>query len=108
MRSSIVNPVSGEKMFLLWDSVHNFKNVYNNWVNKGTFEYPAFDEDSYVPLVADFNDIRALHDREKHLPVKTAHELKTMSMRPSNIDRLSVQHAVSVFDDSTLSALKFL
>ena len=28
------NPVSGERLHLLWDSVHNYKNVYNNWIKE--------------------------------------------------------------------------
>uniref|UniRef100_A0A1I8GGX4 P-type phospholipid transporter n=1 Tax=Macrostomum lignano TaxID=282301 RepID=A0A1I8GGX4_9PLAT len=36
LQSSIPNPLSGEPLFLLFDPVHNFKNILNNWISRQT------------------------------------------------------------------------
>ncbi len=108
----------GHPLFLLFDTTHNMKNIYNNWVskqlecinffsgialelsisqvNRDVFKMP----DGYTDLIgggstAHFSHIKNLFFKEEHLPLKVAHKLKRISLNPNNIARTSPLHALS-------------
>lgn len=41
LKTSIDHPYSiGEYLYLMFDPTHNFKNAFNNWVNRKILSYP--------------------------------------------------------------------
>ncbi len=48
LKPSVLNPVTGEKMFLLIDLVHNVKNVYNCWQRRKNFKCPSSADRSWT------------------------------------------------------------
>ena len=63
--------------FLLFDTTHNFKNIFNNWINKKIFLLPArTDVDDEVPKLTDnFHHVEKLYATEEAMPLKVAHKL---------------------------------
>ena len=80
------------------------KNVYNNWLNKGIWKGPLFEEKE---IEANFEHIRKLYSLERGKPVKLAHRLSEKCLSPSSIERCNVQLSNSVFHESTAQALYF-
>ena len=98
IKPSILHPTkSNEKLFLLIDPTHNFKNLFNNWVNTKRFYFPNGFEDLFPESgYADFQHIKDLYFKEELSELKIAHSLKKHSLCPSNIARTSPQHALSI------------
>ena len=98
------------KLFLLFDFTHNLKNIFNNFVNKTKMILPAgHAEILHVNGIctASFLHMKQLYSKEENLPLKVGHALKKASLNPVNISRTSPQHALSIFHESTVTALKF-
>lgn len=105
LRPFIDHPLkTDEKLFLLFDFTHNFKNLFNNWINKKKMEPPAseFPEIFGGECIASFNHLRQLHAHEENKPLKAAYSLTRKSLNPHNISRTSPQHALSKFVSSCL------
>ncbi len=107
LKTNIPHPVlKEEELFLLFDSVHNFKNIYNNFQNKKVFVAPGF-EDSSAKLSADFKHLEQLYDYELGKPAKMAHKLSEKALHPTALEKTNVKLADSVFHDSTIAALDY-
>lgn len=104
--SFITNPISGNPLYLLFDPVHNFKNIFNNWHTKGIFEYPDFHDPSQV-LTADFTCLSQLYELEVGNPCRIAHKLNKRVLNPASLEKTNVSLACAVFDESTISAAKY-
>lgn len=107
--SSFTNPMDPNKtIFMLYDFVHIFKNIWKNWLNlknvHQTFTYCGFEDDS--PKYAKFQDIKNLYESEKKLIVKQAYKLQYKCLYPSVLERQKVHLADSIFHHSTISCLK--
>ncbi|CAM1313864.1 Uncharacterised protein r2_g2436 [Pycnogonum litorale] len=50
LRAEVKNPINKKPLFLLFDPVHNFKNIYNNFVSKKVLKFPNFSVNSSDPL----------------------------------------------------------
>lgn len=100
---------SSIRTFLTFDSVHDFKNFRNNWVNQKdvnkTFVFPDFD-DFNIKREARFLDLRRLYRKNRFMLLKNASKLSHRSLFPSNLDRQKVSLACHVFHESTLAAVK--
>ena len=104
---SILHPMESEsRLFLAFDSVHNLKNCYNNFVNKRNFKCPDWDNFSKV-IAPSFSHIEELYRIERGKPVKLAHKLTDKMLHPSAIEKTNVSLADGVFHDSTIHAMKF-
>ena len=107
----INHPIRAEaKLFILFDFTHNLKNIFNNFVNKTKMTLPDGHRDILnVDGVcnASFLHVKKLYSKEENLPLKIAHALKKGSLNPVNISRTSPQHALSIFHESTVNALRF-
>ena len=106
LTSSVAHPITKKPLFLLFDSVHNFKNVYNNLYNRRELAFPDFD-DPDVKHCASFDDICSLYAKELQRPLKMAHKLNAKSLEPKNIEKTSVKLASAIFHESTLNALNY-
>ena len=105
LKTHITDPVTGQSIFLLFDPVHDLKNVYNNFQSRVLFECPAIDGMLPDGCIASFKDIVALQIHEADKPLKIASRLTTSSLDPKSIEKTSVKLAVSVFCESTRNAL---
>lgn len=102
---------SDHKIFLTFDSVHNFKNLRNNWLNQKdpekTLIFPPFIAGEGQPLLtAKFKDVIDLYKEECNSLVKTAPRLNFKTVCPTSIERQNVQLVQNIFTESTLTALK--
>ncbi|VEN41670.1 unnamed protein product [Callosobruchus maculatus] len=103
------NPKDSEKaIFLLFDFVHIFKNIWKNWLNLknlyNTFVFCDFTSDKLK--YAKLQDIKNIYEKEKTLLTKQAYKLNFKSLYPSNLERQKVHLADNVFHQSTISSLK--
>ncbi|KAJ3644415.1 hypothetical protein Zmor_022148 [Zophobas morio] len=104
------NPLhSNMPIFLTYDFVHLFKNIYNNWLNRKdnlkTFTYPDFNNFEHVKQ-ARLEHIRIFYNQEKELMVKKAFKLNRKTLYPNNFERQNVKLSDNVFHDTTIAALK--
>lgn len=107
--NSFPNPdYPDKKIFVLYDFVHIFKNIWKNWMNlknlDQTFVYNDFDDD--ILRYAKFQDIRDIYHDEKCQIIKKAYKLNFKSVYPSILERQKVNLADNVFHQSTIAHLK--
>ena len=103
--SDLEQPNPDPDVYLLFDTVHNFKNVYNNFINKGMFECPDFNGEKIGNPM--FAHIVKLYDLELQKPAKMAHKLTEKVLHPSAIERTNVKLFDSMFHESTIHALQY-
>lgn len=86
-----------ERLFFLFDFTHNFKNIFNNFVNKKVMSPPTVQHEDVLGEVccARFQHIAQLYAMEESKSLKIAYGLKKASLNPSNIARTSPLHAIS-------------
>lgn len=98
-----------QDIFVLFDHVHIFKNIRNNWINLKnfdlTFVYPDFNDHSKQKK-ASFNHLRKQYTDESKLQIRQAYKLCHKSLYPGNLDRQKVYLVDNIFHDSTISALQ--
>ncbi|KAG1673397.1 hypothetical protein GQR58_015608 [Nymphon striatum] len=108
LKPQVKNPINGNPLFVLFDPVHNFKNVYNNFQSKKIFKYPDFNSiDSISINTASFHDLIDLCNIESDKPIRMAHKLTTTCLNPISIEKTCVKLACAIFHESTRDALKF-
>ena len=101
----IDNPLKSQnRIFLLFDPVHIFKNFYNNFINKKFFVCPLFENEVLKPNMEHVIDI---YKTELGKSVKIAHRLSDKVLHPASIERTNVSLADAMFHESTIAALKF-
>ncbi|CAH1978417.1 unnamed protein product [Acanthoscelides obtectus] len=103
------NPKSSEKnIFLLFDFVHIFKNIWKNWINLKNLHktFVCYDFTNDELKYAKFQHIENIYEKEKCLLTKQAYKLNFKSLYPSTLERQKVHLADNVFHQSTISALK--
>ncbi|VEN43153.1 unnamed protein product [Callosobruchus maculatus] len=98
-----------EKIFILFDFVHIFKNIRNNWLNQKEVEkafiFPDFNDYS-IELKASFLDLRDLYKLEINKTTKRAFKLNEKSLYPNNLERQNVTLVDNIFHESTIAALQ--
>jgi hypothetical protein len=105
LQTYIPHPVnSGSKIFLLFDSVHAFKNIYNNLINKGEFKCPPF---AGKPMAAKAQHVRDLYQLEMGRSVKYGHKLTERVLNPKSIEKTNVDLACRFFHESTVHGLQY-
>ena len=100
-----LNQWSGNNIYLLYDTVHLFKNVYNNFLNKESFCCPTLDGTGI--LHPNFAHIRELYHLEVRKVPKIAHKLTDVVLNPANIEKTNVKLADACFHESTINALNY-
>jgi len=106
LKTSIPNPIDPKQpLFLLFDAVHNFKNIYNNFIGKRAFNCPPF-LGSKIGYPT-FKHIERMYTMEVGKPLKMAHKLNDKVMHPLSIEKTNVKLADAVFHESTINALEF-
>ena len=101
MAHSIPHPTKvDERLFLFFDFTHNFKNIYDHFVNKRCMNPPTIGHEDILGFScnANFNHIKQLYAIEEDKVLKVAHKLKKVALNPSSIARTSPQHALGKFE----------
>lgn len=107
LKTQVVDSVTDQPMFLIFDPVHTIKNVYNNFQRRKVFQCPSLAHNLPDGCSADFNHVVALYTHESTMALKKAHKLSPATLNPRSIEKTSVKLAVSVFCESTRDALQF-
>ena len=104
LTSQIANPTAdGKPLFLLFDQVHNFKNIYNNFLKQEKFILPGFDDGEQFE--ASYDVVRQLYDLETGKPARLAHKLSDKVLQPKVLEKTNVSLSESFFHESTIQAL---
>ena len=97
--------VIGCHVFLVYDYVHIFKNVRNNWITVTDQELSfLMDGKNYT---ARWADIKALYDEDRKTMLRLT-KLTHTSVFPKPLQRQSVPLVCQVFNDKTVAALQVL
>lgn len=107
---SVFNPVASDScipLFLLYDTVHIFKNIRNNWLNheNAILNYPNFDNKDDIKN-ADFNPLRNIYNKEKYSLLKYEYKLSHKALYPSTIERQKVSLVCKIFNYENIHSLK--
>ena len=92
-----------DNLFLLFDYVHIFKNISNNWITEATQELGFYLNDQ--KYTARWSDIRKLYYYKSKELVKMS-RLTFEAVCPTPIKRQRVGTCLQVFCDETISDLK--
>src|SRR6218665_3515426 len=108
LKTHMYDPISQELILLIFDPVHDLKNVYNNFQSRKSFDCPPFSlsEGASEGCHPRFQHIVDFYNKEAAMALKTAYKLNSSVLEPKNIEKTSVRLAVSVFCESTRDALK--
>jgi hypothetical protein len=107
LQTSVTDAQTNQPLFLIFDPVHDLKNLYNNFQSRKTFHCPPFEANLPNGCHADFNHIVQLFNHEASFALKKAHKLSPSVLNPSSIEKTSVALATSVFCESTRDALVY-
>jgi len=107
LQTQITDTVTGQPIYLIFDPVHDLKNVYNNFQSRKLFECPIMNRNLPNGCVANFHHIVELYNMESTMALKKAHRLSPAALQPKNIEKTSVRLATAVFLESTRDALQF-
>src|SRR6218665_1134103 len=107
LETKVIDNVTGEPIFLIFDPVHGLKNICNNFQSHKVFECPPKPQNLPNGCVAKFSDIVDLYNLEATMTLKKAHKLTATALYPKSIEKTSVKLATSVFSESTRDALRF-
>ena len=107
MKTSITDPSTGHPVFLIFDPVHDLKNVYNNFQSRKVFKCPSMGSNLPDGCSANFNHIVDLYNLESTMALRKAHKIGPATLEPKSIEKTSTKLAISVFCESTRDALKF-
>jgi hypothetical protein len=108
LQHSIPHPYQpGDKLFLLFDTVHGFKNIRNNWLNNyfQTFLFPDPYKLEEVKS-ATFYHLKLVYEKEKEALVKMAPGLCNKALSPSSLERQDVSLVLKIANEKTISALE--
>ena len=94
-------------IFLLFDFVHIFKTIRNNWYTEKCqeicYQFPGMENSA----IAKWKDLlRLFHLDEKNPVVKYAHKLTAVAVSSKPIERQNVSTMLKVFSDETIAALR--
>ncbi len=106
IKTKVAHPeLPDQEIYLLFDAVHNFKNVYNNFQTRKEFIYPALVDTGEKK--ASFLHLEQLYNLELGKPIKMAYKLSDKVLHPTNIEKTNVLLADSLFHESTIAALRY-
>ena len=106
LKPNIENPIDPNKhIFLLLDTVHNFKNIYNNSISKKEFICSPFINKKIGN--SKISHIQKVYNMELVKPLKIAHRLSEKVSHPTTIEKTNVKLADALFHNSTINALLF-
>lgn len=104
---------NGQKIYVMFDSVHLLKNIRNNLFNSKRFIFPEFKFDGFIdPVTVSAGEISLhllnnVYDRDEKLSanLRKAHKLTYKTLHPGS-NKQNVQLAVNIFHETTSAAIK--
>ena len=105
----IINPYSdseGDRIYPMYDTVHLFKNIYYNLLNKKHLVCPPF-PGSEAPMNAMLTHLVQVFNMEQGAEAKMAFKLTDKVIHPTNFERVNVQLAISATHETTTAALDY-
>jgi len=102
-----IDPVSGQPIYLIFDPVHDLKNVCNNVQSRKKFECPHMKLNLPTGCTANFKHVIDLFNMKYSMSLKKTYRLTPAALEPKSIEKTSVKLATSVFSESTRDALEF-
>lgn len=97
------------QLFFIFDTVHIFKCLRNNWLGKKddnvSISFPDFEQHNII-YKAMFKHLENLYSIEKHSLVKYGHLLSYKVLYPSSIQKQNVQLVYKLFNEKNIAALK--
>ena len=106
-QSFVINPYAAEpknKIYPLFDTIHIFKGLYTNLLNRQVFECPKLND---KVINGNLQHIRDLYKREIGACYRYASKLNHKVIDPKPIERSSVDLAVRFYSESTETALRY-
>lgn len=99
-----------QKVFVMFDPVHLFKSIRNNWINQSdsnqTLIFPSFYKHEETKF-ASVSILKSVHRKEENNVIKLAPSLTKKVLFPTNIERQNVNLCVKFFDEKNIAALKY-
>ena len=92
-------------LFLVYDYVHLFKNIRNNWITEMTQQLNFTFNGK--PYLACWSDVISLYEEDRKSPIRLT-KLTNTSVYPKPLQRQSVPLVCQVFNDKTVAAFKVL
>lgn len=92
-----------ETLHLIFDTVHLFKSVRNNWFTEKNKTLKM--EIDGIVLIGNWNDIIRLYEKEKSSSVRRT-SLSHAAVYPGPVDRQKTGLMTQVFDEKTVAALR--
>ena len=92
-------------LFLVYDYVHIYKNLRNNWITE-TCKELSFTKDSKQYLAC-WSDVVALYEEDRKSDIRLT-KLTHTSVHPKTLQRQSVPLVAQVFNDKKIAAFKAL
>ena len=92
-------------LFLVYDYVHLFKNIRNNWITEMTQQLNFTFNGK--PYLACWSDVISLYEEDRKSPIRLM-KLTNTSVYPKPLQRQSVPLVCQVFNDKTVAAFKAL
>ena len=90
----IEHPIhSDEKLFLLNDTTHILKNVFNNFHVRRNLDYPCPDSLN-ASAHAHYDDLKTIVAREAQQGLRGAHKLSRTILAPTSIGKVSAKYAL--------------
>lgn len=110
LKSKFVNPFcNSEHIFVIFDTVHLFKCIRNNWLNQTdpnqTLVFPNF-QNNEIREYACISHLKALLADEEYKVVKLAPALSKKVLYPTSIEKQNVSLCYKLFDEKNIAALK--
>jgi len=102
MKSFISSQSETDRIHLLFDPVHLFKNYYSNFMNKKELECPDYDGEKIRPK---WKHLQDLYNLELGQGLKYAYKLNQKVLNPRAIEKCNVKLSDSLFHESTIEAL---
>ena len=110
LKVSIPNPYDCQSpLFIMFDTVHLFKCIRNNWFNEKMqcLLFPSFNNFQERKL-AQLNTIKTLYMSESNSLVKLAPSLNQKVLFPSSFERQNVKLVTGLFNEKVVAALTLL
>jgi len=87
LRTFFTDPISNQQIYLIFDPVHDLKNVYNNFQSRKNFICPPMHQNLPEGCNAKFQDIIDLYNLESNMALKKAHRLSSSTLDPKIIEK---------------------
>ena len=84
---------TGQPQFLIIDSVHTIKYIYNNFQSRKVYFCPALDDDLQDGCTADFHHIVKFYNHEECMSLKKAHRLCPATLQPNWTEKTAIKLA---------------